>query len=284
MSEQGTLTGKTDNGLTWTYTGDILNGLCHGKGIWKFANGNVYEGDSVDGKFHGKGKWTSSDGEVYEGNFADNKPYGKGKLTRPNGEVYEGDFNVDLIPHGKGKLIKADGAIYEGDIVDGKRHGKGKLTANGDVYEGEFVDDKPHGKGKVTTANGEVYDADEYFSKNSDNSSDKTFKVEREKKELKTLLILSAVGFVLGVIIGASGGNVLLGMWFGIGIGGALSFISLISSMFKTSVKEQGFGEGVKTAFGGIAIWLIIFILAGPIALLVRVLKKNSLIKKLQGN
>jgi hypothetical protein len=332
MSEQGTLTGRTDGGKTWTYTGGTLNGLRHGKGeiIWSdgtvlegdwvdgephgkgtgkstysdgefyvgeyvdgrehgkgkytYSNGAVYEGDWVDGREHGKGKCTYKDGSVLEGDYVDGWLQGKGKLTLSNGDIYEGDFNDDLIPHGKGKLTKADGAIYEGDVVDGKRHGKGKLTAGGDVYEGDFVADKPHGKGTVTTANGEVYDADEYFAKNSDESSDKNFEVEREEKELKILLILSGIGFVLGAIIGANGGNVLFGMWVGIGIGGALSFIPFIPYMFKSNVIEHGFGEGIKIALGGLAVWLVIFILAGPIALLVRFLMKKHKIKKLQEN
>jgi integral membrane sensor domain MASE1 len=113
--------------------------------------------------------------------------------------------------------------------------------------------------------------------------------VNMGKKELKILLILSGIGFIIGAIIGIKASvesgeidSVFLGMWFGIGIGGALSFIVAIPYMFKTFVREKGFGEGVKAALGGILVWLAIFAVAGPIGLLIRGLRINSRIKKIR--
>jgi len=181
IKNEDILTGKTDDGITWIYTGSILNVLRHGKGkcTWSdgriyegewvndkrtgkgkttFANGDVYEGDYVDSKKQGKGKFTFNGG-IYEGDWVDDK-YSKGKMTFSDGNVYEGNF-VDGKPSGKGKTTFSNGNVYEGNFVDGEPSGKGKTTfANGDVYEGNFVDGEPSGKGKMTFANGDVYEGD----------------------------------------------------------------------------------------------------------------------------
>ena len=124
-----TLTGEA-NGFTWTYTGDVHNGLRHGKGKCKSSNGGVYEGDWVDNKRHGKGKFTFTDGSVYEGDWIEGKMYGKGKMTYPNGDVYEGDF-VDNKRHGKGKFTTSNGEVYKGDWVDDKQASKGTNRGTG---------------------------------------------------------------------------------------------------------------------------------------------------------
>jgi len=112
--------------------------------------------------------------------------------------------------------------------------------------------------------------------------SDENYEVVTEKKELKILLICSAVGFVFGTITGLVNGDAFLGMWLGIGIGGAISFLPEIPGIFMGWFRKEGFIAAIKgTALGG-AIWLAIFVIGGPIALLVRVIKKKRKIKKLQ--
>jgi hypothetical protein len=113
--------------------------------------------------------------------------------------------------------------------------------------------------------------------------------VKQEKKELKILLILSCIGFVIGVIIGIFTYNdsgeiigIFLGMWFGIGIGGALSYITVLPGTIVDAIKREGFGDGIKTALLGILFGLAIFAVAGPIGLLIRVLRTNSKIKKIR--
>jgi hypothetical protein len=73
MSGEGVLTGRADDGSTWTYTGGVLNGLMHGKGKTTWSDGTVFEGDWVHGKLQGKGKVTVADGSVYEGGFIDGR-------------------------------------------------------------------------------------------------------------------------------------------------------------------------------------------------------------------
>jgi hypothetical protein len=154
LDNQTTLTGKNDDGTTWTYTGEVRNGLAHGKGKKTLSNGGVYEGDWVDGNRHGKGKQTNASGSVYEGDWVDNKITGKGKFTWADGDIYEGDW-VDSKRTGKGKMTRSNGDVYEGDWVDNKRSGKGKLTrSNGDVYEGDWVNNEQADKEKFLSAAG----------------------------------------------------------------------------------------------------------------------------------
>ena len=74
-------------------------GQMHGRGVYRFANGDVYEGDFKDDNMHGRGVYRCADGNVYEGDFKDDNR------------------------HGRGVHRYANGAVYEGDLEDGKMHG-----------------------------------------------------------------------------------------------------------------------------------------------------------------
>jgi hypothetical protein len=132
-------------------------------------------------------------------------------------------------------------------------------------------------------------------SRSSRGSSEDSYEVKTAKKEIRILLICSGIGFILGVIFGANNNfmgfygieSVLFGMWFGIGVGGILSYIPLIPRILKTAHKEKGsdgVGDLLGSLFIGGIIWFFIFGVSGPIGLLIRVLKKKSQIRKLQKN
>ena len=53
-------------------------GLFHGKGVAKFASGNIYTGEFEHGHLHGQGKFTWEDGLEYTGGFLLNKITGRG--------------------------------------------------------------------------------------------------------------------------------------------------------------------------------------------------------------
>ena len=155
----GTLSGVGTDGTTWTYSGDIVDGLKHGRGRMVWSDGHIYEGDFVNGERVGNGKYIWADNHWYEGGFANGRFHGKGKRVWPNGEWYEGDFDNDKC-HGKGKILMSTGAVYEGDFYYNKRTGKGKMnTPDGLYYEGDFLDDNPHGKGKMIDQDGVVLEA-----------------------------------------------------------------------------------------------------------------------------
>jgi len=142
----------------------------------------------------------------------------------------------------------------------------------------------------VTFANGEVTEG--YFD-DIIKSDDESYELIREKKELKTMLILSAVFCVIGLIIGLVGGisnggsdsilaGIIMGIWFGTGFGGAMSTLNLIPYMFKTTYHEEGCVKAVEGFFKDLAFLIIGFTIAGPIGFLVRFIRKKIKIKNLQ--
>ena len=51
-----TLTGNAENpGVTWTYEGDVKDGMKHGYGAWVSSSGFTFEGEHVHDKRHGFG-------------------------------------------------------------------------------------------------------------------------------------------------------------------------------------------------------------------------------------
>jgi len=100
-----------------------------------------------------------------------------------------------------------------------------------------------------------------------------------EKRARKILLICSAVccgiGLIIGVALAQNGGSyAIVGMiWVGIGLGGALTKFFKFSNAYN--------GTNISSIF-----WLVLFLFflfAGPIGLLIRILRMNSRIKKFEG-
>ena len=126
------------------YEGDYKDNNRHGRGVCRYANGDVYEGDYKDDKRHGRGVYRSADGAVYEGDWKDNKMHGRGVYRFADGVVYEGDYKEDK-KHGRGVSQYADGAVYEGDYKDGKKHGQGVYRFPGGSigHDGQWEADQP---------------------------------------------------------------------------------------------------------------------------------------------
>ena len=113
------------------YEGEIRDGLPHGKGIFKYKNGDEYKGEFKNGLFDGNGEHTTKSGEKYFGEFKNGKREGNGTCKFRNGESYEGCWKDD------------------------KRDGKGKYSfSNGDNYNGEFKEDMFNGQGTMFYSNG----------------------------------------------------------------------------------------------------------------------------------
>ena len=79
--------------------GKYLNGLPHGKGIYKWAVGALYTGEFVNGLKSGDGKWVkdskSSTSNHYEGQYFKDKKHGKGVFKWESGNVYVGQYRND---------------------------------------------------------------------------------------------------------------------------------------------------------------------------------------------
>ena len=60
----------------------------HGKGLYKWPNGNEYEGEYVKNIKEGEGEIRWKNGKKFRGKFSKGVPHGRGILTR-NGVEYE---------------------------------------------------------------------------------------------------------------------------------------------------------------------------------------------------
>ena len=74
--------------VTVGYEGEkIAAGQYHGRGVYRYADGNVYEGEWKDDKMHGRGVFRYADGDVYEGEWEDGKMHGRGVFRYPDGSI-----------------------------------------------------------------------------------------------------------------------------------------------------------------------------------------------------
>ena len=113
------------------YEGEIRDGLPHGKGTYKYKNGDEYIGEFKNGLFDGNGEHIMKNGDNYTGQFKKGKKEGNGIYKSFNGESYSGYWK------------------------DNKRDGEGKYCfSNGDSYQGEFKEDMFNGKGTMFYSNG----------------------------------------------------------------------------------------------------------------------------------
>jgi hypothetical protein len=128
----------------------------HGKGTFKFANGDEYEGDWTKNEQTGNG--------ILRSKYA--AAEGGPELT----SSYKGEFKEGLF-HGKGIFDVEDGFHYEGEFAFGFREGQGllKVPVNDvkheyfkdvgfEIYEGTFKNDLLNGYAKVTYADGIRYE------------------------------------------------------------------------------------------------------------------------------
>ncbi|MBQ7850344.1 MAG: hypothetical protein IJ343_11515 [Clostridia bacterium] len=142
---------------TYTYTGELTDGVRNGFGVMEWSSGNVYRGDWIWGKRTGVGYYTQPDGASYIGTYEDGSRSGRGTQTWASGNSYTGDF-VDNERTGKGAFTWANGSSYSGDFINGARTGKGSYTwANGNMYVGDFVDNVRTGDGAFLWAGGDMY-------------------------------------------------------------------------------------------------------------------------------
>ncbi len=138
------------------YTGEFVNGMREGRGIFYFANGNKYLGEWKKNKMDGEGKLIYANGNEFVGSFKNDKINGKGTMSFKNGDRYTGEWMMDL-PNGYGTYYFAKGDRYEGQFAQGKLHGRGSFYyKDGSKYVGEWSANKRHGYGEYTSAEGKL--------------------------------------------------------------------------------------------------------------------------------
>lgn len=165
--QESELDAKANTEVTYD-NGDVYDGqlndegLRHGEGSMRYANGDFYEGHWESGLRHGSGRLDFADGNsIYQGFFDHGVMQGFGRLVlRSENRAYEGEF-INGAFHGQGQLTNKDG-VYEGQFEYGKRHGTGKLTREGEViYDGQWAEDEPCGYGRLVMPLHEAYAAEQ---------------------------------------------------------------------------------------------------------------------------
>lgn len=155
------------------YKGPVsVLGKPHGKGLYRYDNGDAYDGEFSFGRLSGVGSYFFNSGGYYKGKFYDGLFDGEGYYTTVkygcaaekykshitvkgtwrngvilkgeiiykkygeesyNTEKYEGDFAPGTyLPHGRGRYTEKDGSYYEGAFELGVRQGYGKYFKNYD--------------------------------------------------------------------------------------------------------------------------------------------------------
>ena len=135
-----------------TYNGDWADDNKHGKGVYRWPNGDSYEGDWVNDKRTGRGVFRWADGDSYEGDWFNSKKKrtGRGVFRWPNGNIYDGDFLDSKMS--SGQMFLADASLNlaaefsGGDEVDGYKlyrlvlkNPDGSVYREGDFSNGRFV-------------------------------------------------------------------------------------------------------------------------------------------------
>ena len=69
----------------------------HGYGKKNWPDGAHFQGNFIDGRIHGKGVYQFANGDIYEGQWQYNKANGTGKFTHASdGATYEGEWLEDM--------------------------------------------------------------------------------------------------------------------------------------------------------------------------------------------
>jgi hypothetical protein len=120
------------------YSGEMRDGLMHGKGLLEMVDGSRYEGEFAEGDFHGRGEFITEQGHSYKGNFVKGVLTGEGESHRDE-EHYQGEF-VNWQYHGQGVLTTPEG-VLRGQFQYGYADGEGEFTAadSGEVKKGLYA-------------------------------------------------------------------------------------------------------------------------------------------------
>lgn len=141
------------------FTGQIRNGLPHGRGTIQYRDNDAsgrfnYTGDFVLGALSGTGTMVWRNGASYTGTIRNNLMEGEGVYSWPNGDRYVGQYSNGR-RNGIGEMEYGDGDAYRGSWRDGKYHGQGRYEwANGNVYQGDWEDGVAMGHGEFEYGSG----------------------------------------------------------------------------------------------------------------------------------
>ena len=168
---------KENNKIIYSiYQGECQKGtqIRHGRGFFKWGDGEKYIGYWVNNKREGKGTNYYCNGNSYRGMFKNGKKEGRGRYEWKNGDVYEGEWKNGM-KEGQGIYCYSNGDYYKGPFANDKINGKGiYIWKNQAQYSGDFKDNYINGEGLL------------YRNKKGekDNKSREVFKVNSYDKML----------------------------------------------------------------------------------------------------
>lgn len=103
----------------YTYTGDIVDNMPHGRGVFHYQNGDVYRGECYYGRLDGFGVYNYKNGGKYQGFFSNGKINGIGTYTDAR-NVYKGTWRLDK-KHGMFYCTRLDEPVtYRQKWINGK--------------------------------------------------------------------------------------------------------------------------------------------------------------------
>jgi hypothetical protein len=120
-------------------TGDRLEGIPHGRGTLRLANGDVYTGDLREGLYHGHGDYRWADGHRYVGRYAEGLKSGRGLYLLSDGSFHDGDWR-DGRPVAGWNAVFFNGEPYAARSRDGRFVLTGRVVPAGGLPEGMLSD------------------------------------------------------------------------------------------------------------------------------------------------
>ena len=142
---------KNDKKIYSIYEGECQKGtiIRHGRGVFKWEDGEKYIGYWANNKREGKGMIYYSNGNYYEGMFKDGKKEGIGRYEWKNGDLYDGEWK-NGVKEGNGTYYCSNGDLYTGSFHNDKIDGQGIYTwKSQDQYKGEFKNNNIDGIGRL---------------------------------------------------------------------------------------------------------------------------------------
>jgi len=98
-----------------TYTGEMLNGIPDGLGLWMHPDGQAYIGKWVYGDFNGYAALTLPEGETYVGSCRYDRFF-----SPTDGPTETGPSHKSCLFHGQGTLSQTNGTRFVGEWRLGK--------------------------------------------------------------------------------------------------------------------------------------------------------------------
>ncbi len=127
------------------YTGDMMDGMRHGKGVQIWDDGAKYDGEWKFDQANGYGIFYYVDGDIYQGQWENDKANGEGTYFNLDGATYQGGWKDDL-QDGFGSEQWNDGSSYKGYYKEGMKNGYGVyIWADRSKYEGYWKENKQNG-------------------------------------------------------------------------------------------------------------------------------------------